>query len=168
MLYYDDMVPGETISGPSFEVNRRDMVEFAKIWDPVPFHIDEEAAQAAFGGLTAPGIYVLAVKQRLIHQLDDRHAVIASLGYDEVRFHRPVRPGDTLALNVEWVERRLSKSKDDRGIVTVRFSLTNQEDEAVMSHLDTILVRLRQPADETSSECLERVGSEPSREFRSR
>ena len=146
MLYYEDMVPGETIEGPSFELDRQEMVAFAKIWDPLPFHVDETAAEKAFGGLTAPGVYVLAIKQRLIHELDDEHAVIASLGYDEVRFHRPVRPGDTVSLRVEWVDRRPSTSKPDRGIVTIRFSLANQQGEVVMSHLDTVLVR-RRPSD---------------------
>ena len=145
MLYYEDMVPGEGLVSPPFKVEPCEMVEFAKRWDPVPFHIDGGAGQAAFGGLTAPGIYVLAVKQRLIHELDDKHAVIASLGYDEVRFHRPARPGDTLILHLEWVGRRLSKSKTDRGVVTIKFSLFNQADELVMSHLDTILVQRAPP-----------------------
>ncbi len=70
-------------------------------------------------------------------------AVIASLGYDEVRFHKPVRPGDELTLVVEWLEKRLSNSKKDRGIVVHRLSLVNQHADVVMSHIDTILVRLR-------------------------
>ena len=88
-------------------------------------------------------IYMLAVKQRLIHQLPTMK-VIASLGYDEVRFTAPLRPDDTVVLRLEWVNRRISESKPDRGIVTVRFSLINQHGEAVMSHLDTILVRRRE------------------------
>jgi len=89
---------------------------------------------------------MLAIKQRLIHQLPQQ-AVIASLGYDEVRFHRPLRPGDSVFLRQEWVECRLSQSKPDRGIVTLRFSLNNQDDETVMTHLDTILVKCRPTAD---------------------
>lgn len=77
--------------------------------------------------------------------------MIASFGYDEVRFHEPVRPGDTLTLVPEWLERRESTSKADRGIVTVRFSLLNQKRATVMSHVDTILVRCRECADLTSS-----------------
>ncbi|MFC1579851.1 MaoC/PaaZ C-terminal domain-containing protein [Thermodesulfobacteriota bacterium] len=105
---------------------------------------DGEAGNAAFGGLTAPGIYILALKQRLIHQMPEKYAVIASFGYDEIRFHEPVRPGDTLTLVLEWIDRRESKSNRDRGIVTVRFSLTNQTGTTVMSHLDTILVGRRE------------------------
>jgi acyl dehydratase len=143
MLYYEDMVPGETLTGATFVVDEKEMVEFAQRWDPVPFHVDRRAGEAAFGSLTAPGIFVLAVKQHLIHQLDEKHAVIASLGYDDVRFHHPVRPGDAVTLLLEWVDRRVSQSKPDRGVVTLRLGLTNQDATLVMSHLDTILVRRR-------------------------
>lgn len=142
-VYFEDMVPAGFIEGPSVIVDRQELISFAKRWDPMPFHVDEEAGKAAFGGLTAPGIYVLALKQRLIHDLPLPHAVLASFGYDEVRFHEPVRPGDRLTLLVEWVERKVSRSKPDRGIVKVRYALRNQSGVIVMSHLDTILVRRR-------------------------
>jgi acyl dehydratase len=92
--------------------------------------------------LTAPGVYMLAFKQRLIHRLP-KMAVRASFGYDEVRFHQPVKPGDTLSLTVEWVNRRESASKPNAGIVTIRFSLMNQHGAPVLSHLDTVLVTRR-------------------------
>ena len=142
-VYFEDMVPGEVVEGPSVIVEQQELISFAECWDPMPFHVDERAGEAAFGGITAPGIYVLALKQRLIHELPLPHAVLASFGYDEVRFHEPVRPGDRLTLLAEWVERKVSRSKPDRGIVTVRYSLRNQSGVIVMSHLDTILVRRR-------------------------
>ena len=150
-FFSEDMNPGQKLVGPSIVVDKLEMVEFATIWDPLPVHIDEEAGNAAFGGLTAPGIYVLALKQRLIHRMPERYAVIASFGYDEIRFHEPVRPGDTLTLVLEWIERRESKSNRDRGIVTVRFSLTNQTGTTGMSHLDTILVSRRGFSDNTAT-----------------
>ena len=146
MLYFGDMVPGTAIIGPNKVVELEELIEFARIWDPLPQHIDENIGQQAFGTLTAPGIYILALKQRLIHQLDEQQAVIASLGYDEVRFHKAVHPTDCLTLKLEWIKRRLSKSKKDRGIVTVRFSLLNQNQVLVMSHLDSILVRRKETA----------------------
>ncbi|HAX20319.1 MAG TPA: acyl dehydratase [Hydrogenophaga sp.] len=142
-LYFEDMEPGICLTSPPHRIDRGELVEFAKVWDPLPFHVDEQAGIQAFGSLTAPGLYMLAVKQRLIHQLPTMK-VIASLGYDEVRFVAPLRPDDTVMLRLEWVDRRISGSKPDRGIVTVRFSLINQHAETVMSHLDTILVRLRE------------------------
>lgn len=145
MLFYEDMTPGDSLTGPACVVDRDEMVAFAHRWDPMPFHVDEAAGQAAFGSLTAPGVFVLALKQRLIHQLPEPQAVIASMGYDEVRFHAPVRPGDTLSLKFEWVSRRESQSRPDRGVVVLRLSLVNQAGVTVMSHLDTVLVR-RRPA----------------------
>lgn len=143
LIYFEDMVPGERLSGLPYRVPKAELVEFARRWDPMPFHVDDEAGKAAFGSITAPGSYVLAVKQRLVHELPERHAVIASLGFDEVRFLEPVRPDDELTLVREWVSKRESQSKPDRGIVTLRLSLQNQFGRMVMSHLDTILVRRR-------------------------
>lgn len=141
-LHFEDMEPGLCLTSPPHRIERSELVAFAKVWDPLPFHVDEQAGIRAFGSLTAPGLYMLAVKQRLIHQLP-KMEVIASLGYDEVRFIAPMRPDDTVVLQLEWVSRRASESKPDRGIVTVRFSLINQDGKAVMSHLDTILVKRR-------------------------
>jgi acyl dehydratase len=144
VLFYEDMEPGGELTSPSQAIEREELVSFARSWDPLPFHVDEEAGVRAFGGITAPGLYMLAVKQRLVHRLPAL-AVIASLGYDEVRFLEPLRPGDTVVLRLQWVSRRLSGSRPDRGIVTLRFSLVNQAGTTVMSHLDTVLVR-RRPA----------------------
>lgn len=148
MIYFEDMIPGEYMTTRSVVVDRDEMVDFAKRWDPLPIHIDDAVA-AGNGGLSAPGLFVLAVKQHLIHQLPE-HAVIASFGYDEVRFHQPLRPGDEVHLRYEFVDSRPSSSKPDRGIVTVRLSLLKSDGAAViMSHLDTILVRRRTPLSET-------------------
>jgi acyl dehydratase len=143
VIHFEDMIAGQYMTSPAVVVDRDEMVDFAKRWDPLPIHVDVEVA-GSHGGLTAPGLFILAVKQRLIHQLPE-HAVIASFGYDEVRFHQPLRPGDEVHLRYEFVETRPSSSKPDRGIVTVRLSLVRDDDEVVMSHLDTILVRRRVP-----------------------
>jgi acyl dehydratase len=141
MHYFEDMTPGMAYTSPTITVEHDDMVAFAQRWDPLPIHLDTEVA-ASSGGPTAPGVYILAVKQQLVHQLP-AHAVIASFGYDEVRFQRPLRPGDTVHLRFEVTDARDSASKPDRGIVTIRLSLINQNDEVVLSHLDTVLVRRR-------------------------
>lgn len=143
VIHFEDMIAGEYMTSPAVVVDRDEMVDFATQWDPLPIHVDSEVA-ASHGGLTAPGLYILAVKQRLIHQLPE-HAVTASFGYDEVRFHHGLRPGDEVYLRFEFVETRPSSSKPDRGIVTIRLSLIRNDDEVIMSHLDTILVRRRLP-----------------------
>jgi len=149
MMYFEDMIVGEHLTSPAVVVDRDEMVEFAKQWDPLPIHLDGEVAES-HGGPTAPGLFVLAVKQRLIHQLP-KHAVIASFGYDEVRFHHPFRPGDEVHLRYDLIDTRPSSSNPGRGIVTVRLSLVRNDGEVVMSHLDTILVRRRVPLDRTTA-----------------
>lgn len=145
MIHFEDMIVGHCMTSETVVVDRDEMVAFAKQWDPLPIHVESEVA-VRHGGLTAPGLFILAVKQRLIHQLPEQ-AVIASFGYDEVRFHHPLRPGDEVHLRYELVGARPSSSKPDRGIVTVRLSLVRKDGEVVMSHLDTILVRRRIPLD---------------------
>ena len=149
LLYFEDIQPGQAVVSPVFKVDREEMVAFARVWDPLPFHVDEAAGRETHGSLIAPGLFVLGVKLRLIHQ-SPHLAVLASMGYDEVRFHEPVRPGDELTLRREWLSGRLSQSRPDRGIIKARYLLNNQEGRTVMSHLDTLLVR-RRPSPTTNA-----------------
>jgi acyl dehydratase len=141
-IFFEDAIPGTAIEAGPYVIPEHELVAFASAWDPLPIHVDMAFAMQ-HGGLTAPGIYLLAIKMRLVHSLPLRETVIASFGYDEVRFHRPARPGDALILELKWTEKRVSRSKPDRGIVTGRYSLINAAGEVVMSHLDTVLMRLR-------------------------
>jgi acyl dehydratase len=147
-IYYEDVVPGTAIEAGPYVIPEHELMAFASAWDPLPIHVDKAFA-AEHGGLTAPGIYLLAIKMRLVHSLPLRQTVIASFGYDEVRFLRPARPGDALMLELKWTEKRLSQSKSDRGIVTGRYSLINAAGDVVMSHLDTVLMRLRRSGPES-------------------
>ena len=88
----------------------------------------------------------MAVRTQLLHEMPDL-AIIASLGWDETRFHAPVRSGDSLQLRQEWIDKRLSDSKPDRGVIRSRLSLVNQHSVVVMSQFDTILVRCSNPGD---------------------
>ena len=130
-------------AGPSV-IPEQELLAFAAAWDPQPIHDNKDYA-ARHGGITAPGLYLLAVKMRLIHRLPFRRTVIAGFGFDEVRFHRPARPGDALSLELTWRDKRRSESKPDRGVVSAHCALLNAAGEMVMSHLDTILMRLRNP-----------------------
>ena len=143
MLYLEDLKPGRTMRSPVVSVDGTEMLEFAKVFDPWPIHVDEVVARSAVGGLTAPGVYVLAIKTRLMHQLPEIPAVIVSLGYDEVRFLQPLRPGDIVYGECEVVARRESNSSRDRGVVSLRQSLIRHDGTVLMSHLDTVLVRRR-------------------------
>jgi acyl dehydratase len=143
MLYFEDIEPGDALRSPNYTVDTDEMIAFARRWDPVPIHIDPAEAEELVGGLTASGSYVLAVRSRLLHELPEAVAIIGSAGYDEVRFHQPLRPGDAVHVVLEWLECRPSNSKPDRGVVKLRISLVNQHDVTVMSHLDTLIVQRR-------------------------
>lgn len=144
-IYFEDVVVGSKLQAGPYVIPEPELVAFAAAWDPLPIHLDKSYA-AQHGGLTAPGTYLLAVKLRLIHTLPFQRTVIASVGYDEVRFLRPVPPGEALTLQIEWTDKRRSKSKPDRGLVTGRYVLRNAAGEAVLSQLDTIMMRLRDPS----------------------
>jgi len=143
-VYYDDIELGTTVRVGSYRVDADDIVSYARRWDPLPVDVDEAAArQTIFGGLTASGSHTLAIRTLLMHRVQIQDGVIAAGGWDEVRFHKPVRPGDELWLEVTWIEKRLSASKPDRGIVTAAMKLLNQNDEVVLSHRDVIFMRRR-------------------------
>ena len=144
--YFEDFNIGEVHRSGGYTVTQEEIVRFARAFDPQPFHIDESvAATSVFGGLTASGAHTVALQLKLIHESgagkDD--VVLAALGWDEVRFPNPVRPGDTLSLSIECMERRTSDSKPDRGIVKNRVTLENQKGETVLTSIHTILVARR-------------------------
>jgi acyl dehydratase len=143
-IYFEDVVVGSTLHAGPYVIPEQELVAFAATWDPLPIHVDKAYA-AEQGGLTAPSCYLFAIKMRLVHTFPLRRSVIAAVGYDEVRFLRPAHPGDALTLELTWVDKRRSLSKPDRGVVTGRYSLSNTAGDAVMTHLDTVLMRLRNP-----------------------
>lgn len=143
VLYFEDIEIGRKDICGTVTVDAAEMLAFARIWDPLPIHVDAVVAEKVNGGLSAPGVYVLALKQRLLHAAPIRAAVTASLGYEEVRFHLPVRGGDHLTLTIDWLEKRLSASRPDHGIVSHRLSLVGPDSAVAMSHLDTVLVKCR-------------------------
>jgi acyl dehydratase len=150
--FLEDVQIGQTIATPGFTIEREEMVEFAKRWDQLPIHLDDAAANEVYGdgGVTAPSAFLLAVRSRLLHQLPEpKLAVIAAGGWDELRFHAPARPGATIRLEQEFLSKRDSRSKPDRGVMTSRMSLINQDDITVLSHIDTTIVYRRSAEDAT-------------------
>mgnify|MGYP005842688727 CR=1 FL=1 len=145
--FFDDFAVGECWPiALTHEMTRDEIVTFASKWDPQPFHVDEAAAEkSVYGTLTACGTHIQAVVLKLAQALPHETAVIGALGYDEVRFHKPARLGDTLSLVIECIETRPSASKPDRGIVTNRHTLSNQDGETVFTQTTTLLIA-RRPA----------------------
>lgn len=142
LIYFDEIEIPSKLRSPGETIDRTEMIEFAKTWDPLPIHLDEEFARS-YGGLTASGPYLLAYRIRLINRLENRPAVIASFGYDEVRFLAPAHAGDKISVVLDFEDKRVSASKPDRGIVTVRQTLINQNDKEILTVLDKVLVQRR-------------------------
>jgi acyl dehydratase len=144
-MYFEDFKPGDRFVTPGITVTESMIIDFALAYDPQPFHLDTTAAAASlFGGLIASGIHTLALGFRAFLQLGLFSACgMGSPGLDELRWLRPVRPGDTLHSEVEVVEARPSRSKPDRGILVMAFRMRNQRDEDVLSMRTLQLTRRR-------------------------
>jgi acyl dehydratase len=133
--YFDDFEVGEKFLSPGITVTESMIVDYALLYDPQPFHIDAEAAKASnFGGLIASGFQTVAIGFRAFLMLGlFRSCSMGSPGMDELRWPRPVRPGDTLRAEMNVVEKKPSRSKPDRGMLFTYFRVLNQRDEEVMT-----------------------------------
>ena len=151
-LYFEDFVIGATRSYGGYEVSKEEIVEFARRWDPQPFHVDEAVAQASvFGGLTASACHTFAISSVLTSRHPDVIKNVAALGFEELRFPNPVRPGDRLSFASECIDRRESRSRPDVGIVTMRSTLANQDGRPVMTMKASFMVQKR-PAPESGDQ----------------
>ena len=153
-IYLDDLVPGQIHHLGRHTLGRDEIVEFARAWDPQPFHLDADAAAASiYGGLIASGWHTACVFMRLFADgLLNRSAAMGSPGVDELRWLRPVRPGDTLQARLEVIEVRPSRSRPDRGIVRARAVALNQNREEVLSFVANVLFQRRPAASATTTE----------------
>jgi acyl dehydratase len=146
-LYFEELQVGNCSRAGPYLLSKDEIIRFAKQYDPIPRHIDEEAAaRSAFGGLTASGSHTFAIYILLTGQLQPHFQVLMGLGWDEVKLPNPVRPGDELDLEMTVLEMRPSKSKSDRGIVRNRNILRNQKREAVLECISNIFVGRRSEA----------------------
>ena len=135
MRYWDDIKEGEVVELGSRTLDKERMMAFAREFDPQPFHTDEKAAEASiWGGLIASGWLTGSVLMRLFYDgfLKDT-ASMGSPGIDELRWLKPVRPGDTLTVRLTVLETAASRSKSDRGIVRSLMEVLNQHGEIVMT-----------------------------------
>lgn len=146
--YFEDFRPGEVLEFGDYLVTEEEIVEFAKRYDPQPFHVDRQAAaESIYGGLIASGWMTGSIMMRLlVEHFISPLSSMGSPGADEVRWTRPVRPGDRLKLRVTVIETRRSQSKPDRGIVQVQEEAINQDGETVMSIRGMGLYKCRETA----------------------
>ena len=147
-LFFEDFHPGDVTETGSVTVTREEILAFARQFDPQPFHIDEEAArQSPYGGLIASGWHTASLCMRLIVALlGPGSGSLGSPGVDELRWLKPVRPGDELKVRVEVLETVPSRSKPDRGLVKLRYTMRNQKGEDVMTMVALGMVLRRQEA----------------------
>jgi acyl dehydratase len=144
-MYLEDFKAGDEFASPGLTLTETQIIDFALTFDPQPFHLDTTAAAAGpFGGLIASGFHTAALTFRLFWQtgvLGD--ASLGSPGLDELRWLKPVRPGDTLRVVAKVLETRRSTSKPDRGVVRMSYTTLNQRGEAVMSLIGHQIVKAR-------------------------
>ena len=136
LYYFEDFSEGDVQKSITFTVEKQQAIEFAKTWDPQPFHIDETAAAAShFGGLTCCSAQIFSIYCTLAQSWEDGgvQQAIASLGFDEMRMRKPVYAGDHLRCVTEVEDKRESKSNAAGGICVCRVELINQHDEVVFS-----------------------------------
>ncbi|AWN55827.1 MaoC family dehydratase [Methylobacterium sp. 17Sr1-1] len=145
-LFLDDLAPGQVYGSGETTVTEADIVRFAGDFDPQPFHLDAERAKATFfGGLAASGWHTASLTMRLLVGSEMRLAGgIIGAGMDELRWPKPLRPGDTIRLESEVIEVRPSRSRPSQGLAKVRTTTLNQHGEAVQVLVANLLV-VRRP-----------------------
>ncbi|HUT48715.1 MAG TPA: MaoC/PaaZ C-terminal domain-containing protein [Alphaproteobacteria bacterium] len=144
-IYFGDLQIGRRVETDWHEMTRAAIIAFAQDFDPQPFHLtDEGGAASAFGRLVASGLHTFSVFNKLRLAAEPGIAITAGLGFDKLRFMVPVEPGDRLQVHGEVIEKRLSGSKPDRGVVGWKYRSFNQRDEPVMG-LDFFLMVAKGP-----------------------
>lgn len=144
MQYFEDFAAGQKFVSEPQPVEAAEITEFARQFDPQPFHLDEAAARdSLFGGLAASGWHTAAMTMRLCLSSDFRPAGGIIGGGGELVWSKPVRPGDSLRVEIEVVETRASRSRPGQGLVKVRIATLNQHGETVQTFAPTLLVERR-------------------------
>ena len=148
MRYLEDLKVGDKASFGSYAVTREEVLDFARKYDPQPFHLSDEAAAAThFGRIAASGWHTCAMTMAMLVENLEAYpqAGLGSPGIDELRWLKPVYPGDTLRVESEIVEVTPSRSKPDLGSYRSRVTVFNQDDAPVLRFTSIVLVR-RRPA----------------------
>lgn len=146
MRYFEDVGVGSIARFGDYAVTREEVIDFARHYDPQPFHLSDEAAAGThFGRLSASGWHTCAMTMAMIVEQLERHgeAGLGSPGIDELRWLKPVHPGDRLHCESEVLEKRRSASRPDMGIYRSRMTVFNQDDIAVMRFVSNSMIATR-------------------------
>lgn len=143
--FFDDFQVGERFVSRGITLSESQILDFGLLYDPQPFHIDKEAAaDTPYGGLIASGFQTLAIAFRAFYDSGViKHCSLGSPGFDELRWLKPVRPGDTLHTEATVKAMRASKSQPDRGILHMAYEAKNQIGEVVMTFTAVNILRRR-------------------------
>lgn len=145
-MYFEDLEPGTTASFGQYEVTREEVIEFASKYDPQPFHLsDEAAAQTHFGRISASGWHTCAMVMRMMidNITERRQAGLGSPGLDELRWLKPVYPGDTLRVETTLIDKTPSRSRPEMGSFRSEVKVFNQDNQMVATMKSIGLIRRR-------------------------
>ncbi len=148
MQYFEDLVVGSKACFGRYEVTREEVIDFAGNYDPQPFHLnDDAAARTHFGRLSASGWHTCAMVMRMLvdNLKEHRQAGLGSPGLDELRWLKPVYPGDVLRVESELLEKTRSRSRPEMGSFKSIISVYNQDDVKVMTFRSIGLIAVREP-----------------------
>ena len=145
-MYFEDLEPGTTAKFGRYDVTREEVIEFASKYDPQPFHLsDQAAAQTHFGRISASGWHTCAMVMRMMvdNITERKHAGLGSPGLDELRWLRPVYPGDTLRVETTLLDKTPSRSRPEMGSFRSEVKVFNQDDVLVATMKSIGLIRRR-------------------------
>ena len=145
-MYFEDLEEGSTASFGAYQVAREEVIDFARRYDPQPFHLsDEAAAQTHFGRISASGWHTCAMVMRMMvdNITERRHAGLGSPGLDELRWLRPVYPGDTLRVETTLLDKTPSRSRPEMGSFRSEVKVFNQDDVLIATMKSIGLIRRR-------------------------
>jgi len=145
LVHWEDVEVGQVQRFGRYEVTQEEIVEFARQFDPQPFHLDEEAGRRSiFGGLIASGWHTAAMFSHMVAEhVIPATASTGAVGFDDLRWIKPVRPGDVLSAETRVLEKIESRNRRDVGTVRIAGRVLNQRDEAVMTLTSIVLFRCR-------------------------
>ena len=142
-LFLEDIQPGQVFRSPSYEVTAENIKDFATAWDPQIFHLDEAgAADSFFAGLAASGWHTACITMKLLvtGQFRPVNGIIGA-GLQELKWHRPVRPGDMLSVRAEVLDVRPMRSKPGFGLCTMRVDTVDQAGDPVQTFTTPLVVQ---------------------------
>ncbi|MBW2427042.1 MAG: hypothetical protein JRG86_22560 [Deltaproteobacteria bacterium] len=143
-LYFEDIEPGLRLESPWYTIEREEVVEFARRWDPYDFHLDEAAAERSiFGGLVACTSHLFAISSRLAHQLPGEIVLVAGLGGDGLQVLAPVRVGTQVRLVRRFTSARASRSRPEAGVIAFEDVIESPEGEALFRTSGSVLIERR-------------------------